>query len=103
MGSSAILDDSLTLCCELLSKSLKVIYAFKNNKLLKPLLNASSMPGPMPGLEVIVINLYSPYPFKAHCLWEDRHRLATILDRILSSENGETESGSTEEIVLIPW
>lgn len=60
MGSNAILGDSLTLCCELLSKSLKVIYAFKNNKLLKPLLNASSMPGPMPGLEVIVINCTAP-------------------------------------------
>lgn len=60
-------------------------------QLSKLFLSVYSMPGLMPGLEGTVINLHSPSPFKAHSLWEDRHRLATILDVILSLENGETD------------
>lgn len=45
------------------------------------------MPGLMSGLEGTVINLHSSSLFKVYSLWEDRHRLATILDIILSSEN----------------
>lgn len=45
------------------------------------------MPGLMSGLEGTVINLHSSSLFKAYSLWEDRHRLATILDIILSLEN----------------
>lgn len=49
------------------------------------------MPGLMSGLEGAVINLHSSSLFKAYSLWEDRHRLATILDMILSLENEETD------------